>query len=175
MTKPYREGRDERHWEAIEEASELVAEGDLEAGLAELKRAIEKDPNNPYAYNLLGNTLFELKQLEPARDAFHAAVLVSPDFLGARVSLAHVHHALRNFEEAERQARIALERFPKDGDARHALGMALAARGKRGEARKNLEGFLASNPELEAATEVRSILEMLGLGEEGDPFEVEND
>jgi hypothetical protein len=45
--------------------------------------------------------------------------------------------------------------------------------GHRKVAKKQLEGFLGTNPELEAQDEVRQILEMLGVGEEGDPVEFE--
>jgi Flp pilus assembly protein TadD len=174
---PPREGtrdeRDSRHWEAIEEAAEMLQEGNFEGALLELKRVLFADPQNPYAFNLLGTALWELDRLEPARDAFKAATLVSPTFLGARVSLSHVHRRLKELEEAEQEARTALTYFPRDGEAMHALGLALAARGKRGEARKSLEGYLATNPEFEAATEVRGVLEMLGLGDDEDPLEIE--
>jgi hypothetical protein len=73
----------------------------------------------------------------------------------------------------QQQARVALERFPRDGEAMHALGLALAARGKRKEARRNLEGFLATNPEFEATTEVRGVLEMLGIGDDDEPLDIE--
>ncbi len=174
---PPREGtrdeRDSRHWEAIEEAAEILQEGNFEGALLELKRVLFEDSQNPYAFNLLGTALWELDRLEPARDAFKAATLVSPTFLGARVSLSHVHRRLKELEEAEQAARTALTYFPRDGEAMHALGLALAARGKRGEARKSLEGYLATNPEFEAATEVRGVLEMLGLGDDADPLEIE--
>lgn len=168
-----REDRDRRHWEAIEEAGELLLEHRFEQALVELKRILSEDPNNPYAFNLLGNALWELEQLEPARDAFRAAILLAPNFLGARVGLSNCLRQLGAHEEAERQARVALERFPKDGDAMHALGLALAARGKRGEARLQLEGFLDAHPEVEAQAEVRQILELLGFGQEGEPLEFE--
>ena len=174
---PPREGtrdeRDSRHWDAVEEAGEMLQEGNFEGGLLELKRVLFADSQNPYAFNLLGTALWELDRLEPARDAFKAATLVSPSFLGAHVALSHVHRRLREFEEAEQEARAALSYFPRDGEAMHALGLALAARGKRGEARRSLEDYLSTNPEFEVATEVRGVLEMLGLGEDDDPLEVE--
>jgi len=151
----------------------MLQAGDFEGALLELKRILEADSQNPYAFNLLGNALWELDRLEPARDAFKAATLVSPAFLGARVSLSHVLRRLKDADGAEQEARRALALFPHDGEAMHALGLALAARGKRGEARRSLEGYLATNPEFEAATEVRGVLEMLGLGEDDDPLDIE--
>jgi Flp pilus assembly protein TadD len=167
--------RDHQHWEAVEEASELLVEQQFQEALQELKRVIEADPNNPYAYQLLGSVLWELQQLEPARDAFKAASLLAPDFLGARVGLSHALRKLGDVGGAEREARIALSRFPGDGEALHALGMAQAARGQRSGAKKSFEAYLATKPELESATEVRSVLEMLNLGEEGEPFELDEE
>lgn len=167
--------RDARHWEAVEEAAELATEGRLEESLAELKAVLGRDANNPYAYNLLGTVLWEVKQLEPARDAFKAAVLLSPDFLGARLGLSHALRRLGNAAEAERQARLAVTRFPDDGEAYHALGMALAAQGERREAIQCLERFLDSKPEFEASSQVRGVIEMLRAGNENDPFEEEDD
>jgi Flp pilus assembly protein TadD len=168
-----RDERDSRHWDDVEEASEILLTGDFEGALLELKRVLEADTQNPYAFNLLGSALWELNRLAPARDAFKAATLVSPTYLGARVSLSHVLRKLKDFAGAEEAARSALALFPGDGEAMHALGLALAAHGKRGEAKRSLEGYLATNPEFESATEVRGVLEMLGLGEEEDPLEVE--
>lgn len=115
--------------------------------------------------------LFEAEQLEAARDAYRAAVRLAPEYLGARVGLSHVLRMLGDAPGALAQAKEALKRFPKDADALHAAGLAHAARGERGLARQHLERFLASNPEMEAALEVRQILEMLGIGDEGGPIQ----
>jgi tetratricopeptide (TPR) repeat protein len=167
------ETRDTAQWEAVEEATELLQELRYPEALLALRDVIKAQPNNPYAYHYLGAAFFETKQLEPARDAYRAALTLSPDYLGARVALSHVLRALGDTAGAVGQAKEALRRFPKDGDAMHALGLAQAARGNRKDARKSLEGFLDQEPEFEAATEVRQILEMLGLGDEGDPVEFE--
>lgn len=135
---------------------------------------VTADPNNAYAYNLIGMALWELGKIEPARDAFKAAVLLSPDFLGARVSLSHAQRKMGETALAEREARVALTRFPDDGEAYHALGMALAAQGERDEARECLERFLATEPEFEVATEVRGVIAMLAEGDEDDPLEVDD-
>src|SRR5580704_1346637 len=135
-----------------------------------LRGVIKADPNNPYAYNYLGAAFFEIKNLEAARDAYRAAVRVSPVYLGARVSLSNVLRLLGDADGALREAREALRRFPKDGEALHAAGLANAAKGNRSEAKRQLEGYLGQGPELEAQHEVRQILEMLGLGEEGEPL-----
>jgi tetratricopeptide (TPR) repeat protein len=52
----------------------------------------------------------------------------------------------------------ALARFPGDGDLLHAIGLAYHARGDTTAARKYLDAFLRTNPELETALEVRALL-----------------
>lgn len=165
--------RDEAQWAAVEEASELILEDRYPEAMLLLRDVIKAQPNNAYAYFWLGVAFFETKQLVPARDAYRAAIRVSPSYLGARVSLSHVLRQLGDLQGALAQATEALRRFPKDGEAMHAAGLVNAAMGKRGAAKKQLQGFLDSKPEFEAQTEVRQVLEMLGLGDEGDPVEFE--
>ena len=163
--------RNEQHWEAVEEATELLLEGRFEEGLTALRDVVHRDPSNPYAYHFIGTALFELKQLEPARDAYRAALSLAPGYLAARVALSHVLRLLGDVDGALEQANDALERFPRDGAALHAAGLAHAAKGQRRRARERLQGYLETKPELEAELEVRSILEMLGIGPDDEPIE----
>lgn len=170
MAKPktYSEARDHAHWEAVEEAGELIEEHLYPAALLNLKAVLEKDAQNPYAYHLLGGVFHEIGELEASRDAYAAAVRVAPDHLGARVALSHVLRELGRFDDAEREAKNALRRYPRDGEAMHALGLVQVERGNAAEARTNLQGFLDANPELEAADEVRAILASLGVATAND-------
>lgn len=165
------EAKDRADWDAVEEATELLQEGRFAEAILALRDVIASHPRNPYAYHFLGTAFYETGKLEPARDAYRAAVHLAPDYLGARVALSHVLRQLGDPRGALAEAREALRRFPKDGEAMHAAGLAHAALGQRRLARQNLEGFLGSNPEAEAQLEVRQILEMLGLGEEGEPID----
>jgi tetratricopeptide (TPR) repeat protein len=167
--------RDAAYWDAVEEATELLQEGRYQEALLALRDVLRAQPNNPYAYHWLGVAFFETGNLEASRDAYRAAVRLSPDYLGARVALSHVLRLVGDADGALAEAREALRRFPKDGDAMHAAGLANAAKGNRREAKKQLEGFLGSGPELEAQHEVRQILEMLGLGEEGEPLQFDEE
>ena len=150
-----------REWEEVEEAVELLHDERFQDALYALRDAIKKNPKNPYAYYFLGVALFETAQAEPARDAYRAALKLSPGYLGARVSLSHVLRMLGDLRGAIAEAEEALRRTPGDGDALHAAGLAHAARGDNVAARRYLNAFLASNPEFEAATEARSILATL--------------
>ena len=162
---------DARRWDAVEEASELIHEGQYQDALYLLKDIAKADPENPYAFYFMGVALYEAAQLEPARDAFRAAVRVAPGYVGARGSLAQVLRRLHDYEAAIREGEAALRIAPEDQDALHAVGLAHAALGERANATHFLERFLATKPELEPAQEARQVLEMLKLGD--GPLEVE--
>jgi tetratricopeptide (TPR) repeat protein len=166
---------DARRWEAVEEATELLVDHEWERALELLRDVITKDPANAYAYHYVGTALYELGKLEPARAAFAAAVTIAPDYRGARLGLSHALRRLGRAEEAVLEAREALDRFPDDGEAIHAHGLALAARGDKAGARRELERYLRTNPDFEASVEARGMLEMLGQANEDDddlPFEL---
>jgi tetratricopeptide (TPR) repeat protein len=152
---------DAKNWEEVEEAVELVQEQQFQEALFALRDVIKASPRNAYAYYFLGMALFETAQPEAARDAYRAAIRLSPGYLGARVALSHVLRMLGDIRGAIKEAEEALRRSPEDGDALHAAGVAHAARGDNEAARRYLNAFLASNPEFEAATEVRAILDTL--------------
>ncbi|MBK8258326.1 MAG: tetratricopeptide repeat protein [Polyangiaceae bacterium] len=163
--------RDREHWDAVDEACELLLEERYEDGLRALRDVIKADPQNPYAYHYAGVAMAELKQIEPARDAFRAALRYAPNYLAARVALSHVLRELGDARGALIEAEDALARFPRDAEAMRAAGLAHAALGQRKAAKRRLEGYLGSSPELEQQLEVQQVLEMLGIGEEGDPIE----
>lgn len=157
-------------WEAVEEATELLLEERYVDALFELRNVLKKDPTNAYAYHHCAVAMYETGQLEAARDAYRAALRCAPDYLGARVGLSHTLRRLSDPQGALHEAREALRRFPKDGDAMHAAGLAHAALGQRRQAKDHLQRYLDSGPELEAQYEVRQILEMLGLADNDEPL-----
>jgi Flp pilus assembly protein TadD len=161
-TKP-KTPEDAAHWDAVEEATELLHEERFREALVALRDVIKKDPANPYAYNFLGVALFEIGELEAARDAYRAALRVSPTYLGARVALTHILRQQNDLREALKEGTMALSQAPGDPDALHAIGLVYLARGDKVSARRYLEAFLATNPEFEVGLEVRQALEALGL------------
>jgi Flp pilus assembly protein TadD len=162
---------DAKHWAEVEEASELLHDGQLVDALSALRDVVKASPKNPYAFQLLGIALFEAGELEAARDAYRAALTLAPQYLGARVHLSHVLRMLKDVRGAILQAEEARRQAPQDPEVWHALGMAHAQRGDRESARKYLEAYLGSNPELEVAAEVRGVLAQMGPRKESDDDE----
>ena len=150
--------RDEAHWSAIEEATELLHEERFREAMVELRRVLEADAQNPYAYYFLGIAFFEIGEIEPARDAYLACLELAPGHLGARVALAHVLRILGDPKAGVREGMAALSRSPGDPDALHAVGLAYHAYGDEAAAKKYLEAYLETGPEFEVAVEVRALL-----------------
>lgn len=155
---------DADRWAAVEDATELLLDRNYPEALARLKKVIEADPGNAYAYHYVGVALDELGRAEAARDAFEAALRASPNYLAARIGLAHALRKTGDLMAAVAHGREALARFPDDGDAHFAIGLALAAAGDRPGAIRHLEAFLRSGPEIEAQIEARAMLERLTAG-----------
>lgn len=162
---------DAKHWEEVEEATELLREERPIEAIVELRRVLQESSRNPYAYHWLGVALFETSELEASRDAYRAAIALSPHYLGARIHLSHVLRMLHDVRGAIEQATIAQRQKPDDPEVWHALGMAHAQRGDKEAARKYLEAYLASHPELEVVVEVRSVLQSLGKPPKSDEDE----
>lgn len=150
--------RDAAQWAAVEEATELLHEERFKEALEELRGILKEDPENHYAFYFLGQAFYEVGELQPARDAYQAALRLAPTHLGARIALTHVLRKLGETRGAIAEGIIALEQAPTDGDALYALGLAYLARGDNVSARRHLEAFLRAKPELETRMEVEGLL-----------------
>ncbi len=173
-TKATKEEReDAARWAAVEEATELLHEERFREAMVELRAVLGEDPKNAYAYYFLGIAFFEIGELEPARDAYTASVTLAPGHMGARVALSHVLRILGDIRGSLREGMAALARVPADPDALHAVGLAYHARGDDKAARKYLEAFLGTHPELEVGVEVQALLASLPGGEK--PADADDD
>lgn len=152
---------DAARWDAVEEATELLHEERFREALVLLRDVLKADPQNAYAFYYSGVALFEIGELEPARDAYRACLRVAPEHLGARVALTHVLRTLGDLKGALDAGEAALAQAPEDGEVLHALGLVYLARGDDVAAKKLLTAFLDTNPEFEVATEVSGMLELL--------------
>ncbi len=159
-----RDEADRAHWDTVDEATELLHEERFQEALVLLRDVATADSTNPYAFYFMAVALFELGQLETARDAYRACLRLAPGHLGARVALCHVLRSLGDHREAIREGMAALTQVPGDTDALHAVGLAYLARGDKPAAQRYLQAYLESRPEFEAAEEVRGILAEMNDG-----------
>lgn len=148
-------------WDAAQEGAELIAEGEIEAAIASLERVILASPQNAYAYFYLGCAHYEAGAYAKALAAYVRSLELSPEYLGAMVHAGHALRMLGRHQEAIRMARQVLERAPNDPDAFYLIGASCFARGDDARAIEYLNKFLHTNPELEVATEVEGMLQVL--------------
>ncbi len=149
---------DAAHWDAVEEATELLHEERYHDALENLRDVIKQNAKNPYAFYFLGVAMFEVGELPAARDAYRACLTLAPTHMGARVAICHVMRTLGELRDALREGMTALSQVPGDGDALHAVGLVYHARGDLVAARRYLEAFLATHPEYEVGHEVQMLL-----------------
>ncbi len=110
-----------------------------QAAAADYRWILERDgaagrpPDASALYNL-GNVQGSLGDWPAARDSFAAAAEARPGFAMARSSAALAAFQLGELEEAERQLRNLIRRYPLFADARAGLTALLWRRGAGGEA-----------------------------------------
>ncbi len=150
--------QDAEHWEAVEEAVELLLEKNHQGALEALRDVIKRDPRNAYAYYYTGTALFEVGRFDEGELAYRAALKLAPRYLAARTGLAQTLRISGDYHGAIAEARRALDQAPGDSDALFALGLAQASSGDARGAIRTLEAFLVSGPEFEIAVEARAML-----------------
>lgn len=152
---------DEDYWDAAQDGAELIVEGHVADAQRVLETLTESQPENPYAHSFLGNALFEQKAYVKALRAYLTALELAPQYVGVMVSTGHTLRLLGRYGEAIRMGKQVLMRDKQDADALFLLGSCHFARGDNEAAIGYLEGFLLTNPELEAGTEAHGMLKVI--------------
>lgn len=117
--------------------------GDLAGAVDELRAVLAIAPDFAGANGLLGRSLVQLGQDEPARPILQAAVVADPEDLESRLLLARLQEAAGDAEAAERSYRAILQRAPTHPAASYALGGLLRRSGRLQEAQAQLQVFAA--------------------------------
>jgi len=159
------------HWDAAQEGAELLREGEREQALALLTDLIVREPDNEYAYFFLGSAYYELEQYDRALKCYVKALELVPTYVGAMVHAGHSLRMMGRYQEAVRMANQVLARAANDPDALFLIGACSFARGEDAKARDFLERFLQTNPELEIATEVEGMLQVIRARDPRQPLE----
>ncbi len=107
---------------------------DFPAAAEQLKAAIGLDPQGVYAYRYYGNVLKATGRFDSAMTVIRRAQALEPLSPGRTTSVALMYTTLRKYEPAIQEAKKALEIDPGYDDVFLAIGNALLAQGKPGEA-----------------------------------------
>lgn len=151
----------EAHWESAQEGAELLRDGEREQAIAVLTSLLVREPDNEYAYFFLGAAYYELEQYDRALKCYVEALRIAPSYIGAMVHAGHSLRMLGRYREAVRMAHQVLSRAANDPDALFLIGACSFAAGDDAKAKVYLERFLHTNPELEIATEVQGMLQVI--------------
>ncbi len=153
-------------------ASLLLETGDpkqIQDAVGGLQSAIGRDPKNPVLRFNLGRALLAKAQVDPSRGAqyldqarlqFQEAVNLHKGYMAARLALAQIFLAKRDYAGALQQAKEILDIDPRNIQGKLVRTNALAAMNDRIQARKEIEEMLKENPALVEASVQLAILDL---------------
>ncbi|MHB1293616.1 MAG: tetratricopeptide repeat protein [Anaerolineae bacterium] len=136
----------QRAGQHLDRAERLERDGRLDEAMAELKSAVEIDPNMAEAQIALGYHFRRKGLLVKAAEAFRRAASLGDDYEGV-FNLGHVLIDLQRFEEAAQDFRRCLSIWPEDPEARYELAYALYSAGHWHEALAELDKLLREYPD----------------------------
>jgi tetratricopeptide (TPR) repeat protein len=110
---------------------------DWAGAIADYNKALELAPKDPVAYNNRGNAQGGAGDWEAAKADFSQAAQLSPGFSMPNLNYAMAQFQLGDRENALRQMRSLVRRYPTAADPRAALTAMLWDKGLRGEAESN--------------------------------------
>ena len=128
--------------------------GDNLMTLKLLKKCLDVNPDNAYAYNQSGIISVEMGDLESAKVLFSTAVIKAPDFVDAQRNYADVLIELGEYEDGVRALVKILENHPDDVPTLLKMAQLYAEVGKYAEAKKFAERALNVKLEKEKVGEV---------------------
>ena len=148
-------------WEAAEEGMELLHSGEVDRAIDELLVVVREDPTNEYALHFLGHAYFEKEAYPEALKSYVEALKIAPDYVGAMVGAGQTLRMLGEYDRAIRMGKRVLQKQEDDGDGLFLVGAAHFQKGENQAAKRYLERFLETSPELEVALEVEGMLQVI--------------
>jgi Flp pilus assembly protein TadD len=131
----------------FDHAAELAAKGQDEAAIAEWKKALELNPQDPIVNNNLGLHLLKKGQLDEAIPYFAKAVDLKPNYADAQNNLGIAILQKGRVDEAIPHLEAAKEINPKNTLTYYNLGAALYMRGRIPEALAQWRAGLRVDPD----------------------------
>lgn len=111
-----------------------MMQGKFTDAVTVFRKAVELDPNSAEAFNGMGEALGELKQYQPALQAFQKAAAIDQGFLKARYNIGVTYDRLGQMKYAEFIYRILIRDFPNFALAYDSLAVSLSKSGRAREA-----------------------------------------
>ncbi len=121
--------------------------GDLDASIAEFRRAVAANPASALAHNNLGASLLRRGRFTEAQASLHEAVRLDPAYVDARANLALALAAKGDDAGAVAQLAVAVQRAPDRAPLRAQLGALLLRLGRSEAAVPHLEAAAGLVPD----------------------------
>lgn len=125
-----------RAMEFYDRASKLAEAKDYKAAIKELKLAVAEYPKFVNAFNQIGVLHMQLNELEPADEAFKAALKIRPDAYEPLINRAVTLFRMTRFSDAESVLRKTLKINAESAVAYYYLGRTFGKRNRNDEAEK---------------------------------------
>ena len=142
-------------YQLIDHAMESERLSDFETAVADLKEALEVDPDDARCHSDLADALFRTGAIEEAIIQYQKVLELKPDSYRVHKELGRALLIKERFPEAVPQLAQALEREPDSADLHNKLGRALAGAGRNVEAASHFEKAVSIDPD---ASEYRANL-----------------
>ena len=121
--------------------------GNFAEALTLLKRVVELEPKDKYAWNNLGRAYMALRQMDEAIEAFKTQIAVNPYDQYAHLNLGRAYALKQEFDKAEAAFLKQLEVNPLDKYAPSNLGALYLERHQDDRAAEQFEKAIALNPD----------------------------
>ncbi len=128
------------------QANSMLQAGQVDQALPLLREAVNRQPSNVAALDLLAEAAQRAGRWEEAEFALKSALSFQKDNIELSLRLGEVYLAMGDTSAARDVFRGLVERFPHSDRAWAALGLIEAELGKRDEALAKLERALEENP-----------------------------
>lgn len=129
-----------------EQGANYLKQGNYDKGIAVLRLALERNPDDAAALFNLGMGLGDRDETGEALELLERLVAIEPDYPGAWVALGVAQARAGRWDEAIRAFREVVTRHPQNGLARKNLGAALSRTGKLDDAREHLKAAVVLLP-----------------------------
>jgi cytochrome c-type biogenesis protein CcmH/NrfG len=150
-----------KRWEAVEEGMELLHAGENDQAVTELLRVTREDPDNEYAFHFLAHAYFEKEAYPEALKSYIEALRLAPEYVGAMIGAGQTLRMMGEYDRAIRMGQRVLQKDQDDGDALFLVGAIHFQKGENQAAKRYLERYLETGPELEVALEVEGMLQVV--------------
>ena len=129
-----------------EQGANHLKQGNTEKGIATLRLALQRNPDDAGALFNLGMALGDADHAGEALELLQRLVTIEPDYPGAWVALGVAQGRGQQWDAAIQSFREAVARHPQDAFARKNLGAALSQTGQLDEARDHLKAAVVLLP-----------------------------